>query len=369
MNQTPIPADEWTGRLDEIKSRAADWLDRRQVAGQPFGHFQLCAHAEVADELNAATGALELWVLLGLPLTDEQREQAVAHLQSFQNPATGLVIDSSWSIRQIKSNPRQSIDGDTFFSMTAVSALEALGATFLHPVRFLAQLSPEQLLKQTDLLAGAHTPAAIGDYAALIRTNQALNVPGADAQWEAVCRNLQERQDPVTGLWPAGEPGPLTPWVNRAFHLLRSTWNHAGEWFRGAEAMAAACLRAADDPSYYSWQTGYACNDLDLAHVLYSARCFTGLPRDEVARWAQARLPLILSVQKPDGGFSFFHDAAMVDHGGLRMSPGLAEGDTWGTLMYLGTIKMMVELGYPGLTVPWAFSQVHKVPERGLSWE
>ena len=67
----------------------------------------------------------------------------------------------------------------------------------------------------------------------------------------------------------------------------------------------------------------------------------------------------MLSVQKPEGGFSFYHETAMTDHAGLNMSIGAYEADTWGTLMYLGTLKMMVELGYPGLTAPWAFSHVH----------
>ena len=70
---------------------------------------------------------------------------------------------------------------------------------------------------------------------------------------------------------------------------------------------------------------------------------------------------MILDIHKPDGGFSFFHDRAMDRHCHLAISSGDAEGDLWGTLMYLGTIKLMVKMGYPELDVPWGFSKVHHV--------
>jgi len=51
----------------------------------------------------------------------------------------------------------------------------------------------------------------------------------------------------------------------------------------------------------------------------------------------------------------------MAQHGFITVSSGEAEGDLWGTLMYLGTIRMMVRLGYPELDVPWGISRVHHV--------
>jgi hypothetical protein len=122
------------------------------------------------------------------------------------------------------------------------------------------------------------------------------------------------------------------------------------------------CLAACRDERFYSWKTGYACNDLDLAHVLYSALRYTDHRREEAAEWTRERLPMILSVQKPDGGFSFYHDRAMDKHYLLEVSPAVPESDLWGTLMYMGTIHMMTRIGYPELTIPWSTSEVHKVP-------
>lgn len=366
MTLNPLSFEELPGRLAQIKNRVSAWLPQRQTPGQSFGHFQLCPHAEAADELNAATGALELWVMLGLPMSAEHHRQAVAHLLSFQNPLTGLVVDPSWAARQVSPNPSQLSEGDTFFTMTTTAALRALGAGFTIPARYLADTPPGELLTRTDLAGGCHNPFTVGDYGGLIQTHIRLGVPGAVEQWKAINRHMQVHQDGETGFWPAGQTERRTPSVNRAFHLLRSTWNQEEGWMRCPELLIDSCLAASEDPEFYSWQKGYACNDLDLAHVIYSARCASAYRKDEVAVWAQARLPMMLSVQKPDGGFSFFHEAAMIEHAGLRMSPGAAESDTWGTLMYLGTIKMMVELGYAGQTAPWAFSYAHRVPNNGL---
>jgi hypothetical protein len=52
----------------------------------------------------------------------------------------------------------------------------------------------------------------------------------------------------------------------------------------------------------------------------------------------------------------------MVKHNGINMSKGLFESDMWGTIMYLGTIKMMYKLIDRNIHVPWNYSQVHRIP-------
>jgi hypothetical protein len=207
----------------------------------------------------------------------------------------------------------------------------------------------------------------------LLEHNARVGVPGAASTRDEFLAAARAMQDTETGLWlgdHAGAPGrteaeigPLTPHINRTFHVIKFLYNTRNLPVPHAERMIDSCLAARDDVRFYSWETGFACNDLDLALVLYSASRWTDHRRQEIRDWARERLPLILAVQKPDGGFSFEHERAMQTHLRLRISPGVAEGDLWGTLMYLGTVKMMVHLGYPEVTVPWGFSTVHAVPE------
>lgn len=361
---TAIGIAEIDSVLARIKEHTADWLQSRRVPDTPFGHFSFSERAYADDELNAATGALELWVMLGLPLKEEQRREAVAHLRSYQDPDTGLVRDPTWKGRQRRENRHQLEKGDTFFTMTAACALEALGSTFLHPVAYLKELDGDTLAAQINLLGGAHSPFVMGDCAPLVRLNERLGIPSAAGQWRALMDMLEEKQDPLTGLWSDGKVSPpYTPYINRAFHFMRTTWNVVNHPYRFPERIIDTCLAAAWDPDYYSWERGFACNDLDLALMLYSSSRWTSHRCDDVAEWALKRLPSIIGVQKPDGGFSFRHESAMTEHAGIAMSPGEPEGDMWGTLMYLVTVKMMVELGYDGKTAPWSFNQVHAVPK------
>jgi hypothetical protein len=363
MNQAPLAHDEIERALERLRREVGDWVMERRTPGKTFGHFSLCRHSLVPGELNAATGAIELWVMLGLPLDDRERLEAVEYIRSHQNRDTGLVSDPSWANRQLAQNEDQLLKGDTFFTMTAASALKALGSHFRHPIAYLMGLSPEQLVMNTKLMAGSHQPFSIGDYGTLIFANRMLRVPNAESQWKAVCEQLERWQDATTGLWGNGPiHPPYTLYINLAFHLLRTTWNVERWAYPYAHRIVDTCLAAADDEAYYDWTRGSACNDLDLAVMLYSAAQWTNHREEEVVRWARRRLPMLLHVQQSDGGFSFYHTKAMTEHGGLRMSPGYPEGDTWGTIMYMGTIKMMVALGYPDIHVPWSFSQVHAVP-------
>ncbi len=366
MNSPPIQPDELARKLAHIKEHVTSWLRKRCVVGKPFGVFQLCANAFSQDgELNASTGALELWVMLGLPLSDNERKSAIQVLKAYQNRDSGLVTDPSWKSRQLGADSREADRGDTFFTMTSSSALKALGSRFDYPIRYLSEMTPEALINKTRITTGAHNPFAIGDFGELVRLNVQLGVTDASRQWERLMSYLVDIQDTQTGLWPRGQTyPPYVPHINRSFHLMRTTWNGISYPYARADRMIDTCLSAADDPQFYDWTHGYACNDLDLAVMLYSASRWTTYRTEDVSAWARHRLPLVLEVQKDDGGFSFFHDAAMRDHAGIAMSPGHSESDTWGTLMYMGTIKMMVELGYDTVSVPWTYSQVHCVPRR-----
>jgi hypothetical protein len=351
-------------RLIDVRDGLVRWLRCRQVdAGGKFGRFSLCAHALAEFELNAATTGIELWAMLGLELTEQDRAEAVEHLRGYQT-STGLVVDPSWRPRH-QTAPIERLDrGDPFFTMTTYWALRSLGSGLARPVAELAGRSGAELMARLRPLSGAHGAFAIGDWAALVESNRSLGVPGADEQGEALRTGIGRLQDPVTGLW---EPGggevkpPFTPAVNLAFHVLRSIHNVARIRPPHIDRMIDTCLAAADDVTHYGWGRGLACNDLDLALVLHTASCWSPHRRGEVAVWARERLPLILALHKQDGGFSFHHTHAMTEHGGYAMSPGAVESDGWGSLMYANTIKMMVELGYEGVTAPWRFGSVHHV--------
>jgi hypothetical protein len=364
----PISKAELQNNLTQIKGSVIAWLLLHQVNNQPFGHFKSCSNAFVPDELDAATAGIELWVMLGLSITEIQRKDAIQHLKSYQNPRTGLVIDPTWQDRQIQKNQAIFDSGDTFFTMTTCEALKALDAHFDYPIIYLSTISPEELISRTNLEFSALHPFSIGDYATLIVENCILGIPGAVGEWIALLDLILSNQDNITGLWPKGKVAPpFTPAINRAFHFLRSTWNLIDFPYQFVNQIIDSCLDAAIDMNYYGQNEGDACNDLDLSLILYSSSCWTRYRSAEIKKWAACHLPSIFRIQKLDGGFSYKHNNAMYVHNSISISPGLPEGDIWGTVMYMGTIKMMAELAYPGICVPWKFSHIHRVPQK-LNW-
>jgi len=348
--------------LDQLVAAVSAFLEARKTTGMPFGHFSQCAHALAADELSALCVALELWKMLGLPLKDGDLDYAVSRLRQSQHPETGLILDPTWEGRINPEGADKLIHGDSFFTRTAVCALRAWGRRFPRPVACVSQMTTSDLPDRILWNRGGHHRYSIGDFAVLLLHNKELGVAGAGELYQKLVEATESKQDPATGLWLEGDPADaLTPSINLTFHTIKFTFNVLNRPLRYPERIVDSCLAASRDNRFYSWKTGYACNDLDLAHVLYSALHYTDHRREEAAGWARERLPMILSVRKPDGGFSFYHDRSMDKHYLLEVSQSKPEGDLWGTLMYMGTIYMMVRIGYPELSVPWSTSEVHKV--------
>jgi hypothetical protein len=350
-------------KLQQVKEDVTRFLISCRSLGMPFGRFKTCAHAYMPHELDAATAGIELWVMLDLPINEQELGEAVRYLKSFQNPDTGLVFDRSWNERDANSEKKTWEKGDTFFTVTTIDALKALGARLEYPIHYLTNLSAERLISNTNSELSAQHPFAIGDYAALVAHNFGLNIPRAHEQWIAILKLLKHSQDSTTGLWTKGYVSPpYTPSINRTFHFLRSTWNLVDHPYLFVKQMIDSCLDALDEPQYY--KKGDACDDLDLAHVIYGASCWSSYRASEVKLWAAERLLQILDMQRSDGGFSYKNEKAMSMHNRIAISPGKGEGDIWGTFMYMGTIKMMTELAYPEIIVPWSFSKVHRVPKK-----
>lgn len=354
--------DEILPILDTIKQKAIHWLIEHQTKDGPFGSFICCKHAFSPGELDASTAGIELWVMLDLPMNDSQRKEAVNYIQSYQNPHTGLVIDHSWENR-FNNNPDRLTSGDTFFTATAIEALSALKSGFIYPIKYLEDVSTNELLSKIDLSISALHPFSIGDLGSLLINNIKCNSKTASEKWLAINELLQQKQNNQTGLWlDSKKSQPLAPAVNRTFHFLRSTWNYSNHPYINASEMIDSCLLVSRDKNYYGWEHGDACNELDLAFVIYSASIWTKHREEDIRNWAIDTLPSILFLQKDDGGFSYKHQKAMFQHNNIFISPGFPEGDIWGLLMYLGTIKMMAELAYPGILAPWKFSHLHRVP-------
>lgn len=362
MNQPPLSENEIEIAIGKIRKGAIQFLRSRRSCPDTPVLFSHCAHGYAEYEVNATHGALELWKVLGLPMVGKTLDAFVAYYNSLQREGDGLLEDPGWKSRLLK--PAIYDEGLVFFTRGGIAALKAWGKGLERPITYPLGLSTKQMLERMKWEQGAADPFFFGNLGVILMHNATLGVKGAKGQWESYLRLARELQDEESGLWiqPRGSRTRWTPHINRTFHIIKFIYNLQNRPIPRADRIIDTCLLAKDDQDYYSWEKGFACNDLDLALVLYSASRWTSHRRSEVARWARERLPMLLSVQKSDGGFSFYHDKAMDEHLMLRISPSKAESDMWGTLMYMGAINMMVAMGYPRIDRPWGFSVVHAVP-------
>lgn len=166
VNQQTLQA-----RLFALKAEVGGWLDKRRCPDEPFGRFSFCEGAMAPYELNASTGGIELWVMLGLPMDKEHKQQATAVLQEYQQPENGLVYDPAWEGRYIGCDRETARKTSFFFTMTAASALEALKTTYRYPIRYLTESSPDELVSKTTLTNAVGGPYGIGNYGTLLRVN------------------------------------------------------------------------------------------------------------------------------------------------------------------------------------------------------
>jgi hypothetical protein len=349
--------------LQHIHSEAVRFVKSRQSPGMPFGNFNQCRNAFAVSDFSARCTGLELWKALDLPFQKDALEEAFRSLRAFQDQYSGLVCIPEWIQQETYRSFMHTWNGDSFFTRSAVCTLNAWETDPLdHPVAYLRRLKPAEIPQSVHWERGGHHPFSIGDIVVLIRHNQRLGIPSASRQLEVFLKEIEKRQDPETGLWLADDTkSSLTPSINLTFHTIKFSYNADRRPLPYEERIIDSCLHACRDREQYGWKTGYACNDLDLALVLYSALRHTDYRREEAAEWARDTLPMILDIQKPDGGFSFYHEKAMDRHFLLKVSPGHKEGDLWGTLMYLGTIWMMTRIAYPELPIPWNPSEVHRI--------
>ena len=207
--------------LNTLHQDSIRFVQDRQTHGTPFGHFNHCQHAFAKDELSALTVGLELWKMLGIPLSDTDLTYTHQPMQDMQSAETGLMIDPSWEGRLRPEGDSMLVSGDTFFTRCTICALWAWDRQLIHPVAYLQALNPSQLLPCIYWGRGGHAHFTLWDLAVLLTHNQHIAAPGADQLFHSFLKAVEAKQDPATGLWLNGDPAEaLTPSINCSFHTV-----------------------------------------------------------------------------------------------------------------------------------------------------
>lgn len=279
--------------------------------------------------------AVEIAAMFARTPTQIPVTELAATMRSWQDPASGLVIDP-WRTHPPAADPLD--DGQALYdTFSAAYALEQLGAALPHPVRVVDALPPDELNARLDALPWATNAWAAGAWIDAYATALHLNAKhfSSGRGPEPLFGWLLTRADPTTGLWgsPTGDDR-LQP-VNGFYRLTRGAHAQFDLPVPYPQATIDTVLAHAGDTRYFRADRGNACNVLDVAHPLWLCGKQIRHRHGEIAAWAQEQLTRAVSGWVENAGFSF-----ELEHGDTPDSrPSLQ-----GTEMWLAITCLLAEL-------------------------
>ncbi|WP_409343175.1 DapH/DapD/GlmU-related protein [Paenibacillus sp. MBLB4367] len=281
--------------------------------------------------VRAWCDAVELAAMFGQLPPGFSREELVARLQGFQDPATGLLPDP-WKLPDERTNdPARMSDHLSRYHILAVGyALETLGAAFLHPIRVIEEMPAEALYRQLEQLPWETNAWGCGDWIDAYATGLYFNRKqfGSQQAPDALFGWLLLHADRYTGLW--GKPTAKEQWlqpVNGFYRLTRATYAQFGVPLPYPQMTIDTVLAHTRNAAFFRPDLGNACNVLDVIHPLWLCLKQTDYRRPEIEQWAAGQIDRILSRWVPGEGFSF-----PLEH---TEAPGLQGSEMWLSILYL----------------------------------
>lgn len=340
-------ADAVARFADEARDQAATVLDRCWDAertlfsdkpGSPATVRAQCDAIEIAD------------LLLGAAPPHLPRDEQVARLRSWQDPATGMVGELRPDGRVAPVRHERFDDSASYHVLCVGYALDLLGARFDHPVQVVAEATAADLVTELDALPWRDQAWAAGHWVDVLGTAQLWNlrrkVVSAGAV-DSVLGWLLLHADPQTGMWgcPTTTEG-LLQMVNGYYRATRGTFAQLGVPVPHPEAVIDTVLTHLRDVRFFRPERQTACNVLDVAHPLWLTRG-SGHRTEEVVRRAEQLLRDALCCWTTDAGFGFQAQHPTTVGAGAT-TPGLQGTEMWLAIIWLlaDIVGVSDHLGY-----------------------
>lgn len=346
--------------VDRAREQAPDVLAR---CWQPDGGGRFTDAPGASATVRAQCDAIEIADLLtgGPPVQLPAGEQA-ERLRAGQDPETGLV--PPFEEADPSTDPEQLPDGDAAYHVLCVGyALDLLGTGFRHPVRAVARLGADPLVRLLDALPWAtaawgagHRVDAVGT---ALRWNLERGCPGGGTA-EALFGWLTLHADPGTGMWgTVPGSGERLQVVNGFYRATRGTFAQFGVPLPYPRQVVDTVLAHVTDDRLFAPERQNACNVLDVAHPLWLAGRQTAHRRADVTEVARRLLRDALGRWVDGQGFGFaapHPETTRIPAARIpAMSPGLQ-----GTEMWLAIIWYLADLAGLGALVDYRPRGVHR---------
>ncbi len=242
--------------------------------------------------------AIEIASAFGLTPEGRSAAEWIKALQSFQDPATGLVPEHiPDDSRFDPPAPNKPSLKDRYNTMAVRYALECLGSPMPHLVHHSENIDAACLIATLDSLTWKESSWGAGHwidcYASCLDANRLYF--HKVAQLETLFAWLNSHVDPVTGLW--GNWTKAERWlqpVNGFYRLTRGTYAQFGRPLPAPERAIDTLLLHMDDPEFFASGRGNACNVLDVVHPLWLCSRQTKYRFEEGRVWVEERLAMVI---------------------------------------------------------------------------
>lgn len=230
------------------------------------------------------------------------------HLQTAQNPETGLFVDPRLHPDHIEIGS-PGIDyvtqQTTYF---AVAALDALQQRPHHNLKFATDLAQNQKIERWLTQLDWSQPWAASNWVMFLATalytewqwyddNLALAGVHTVLDW------LDEHQDPETGLWGIMETVPLAHSMAAAYHFVPYYFCLSRKLHYVHKMIDSTLSLQADDGLFHPSGGGDSCLDVDAIDILVKCSLVTSYRADDIELALGRAYIGLMANQTKDGGF------------------------------------------------------------------
>lgn len=338
------------------------WIRQLQIPGKP-GYFTFCKKENLFfpsenSGLDASALALKIYYIIGAlhKISQEDKSQWLDFIRSFQQDReTGRIMrrrkQSGFFLDQIflKQADRQlgwfRRDLNTRRAVTrqACAALMCAGSGPRSPVTAI----PDRvdLAKRYLHSFDWNLPWGAGSHVShlVFFLNMNKNIFGIHKPYNqcipVIFEWLDQIRKPDTGSWYTGNPSTAQK-INGAMKIL-TAYGVLNKAIETPELLIDFCLNAINQDD--------GCHNADILFVLHYCHKYTDYRKEDIQAFCWKRIEVIEQFRKSDGAFSFYPDKSQTMIYGVPIARGEAESDLHGTILFLWSLKMIVDiLGYTG---------------------
>lgn len=293
-----------------LKQRTFEWVESLAVPGPEFGRFKMSASTD--DTIFTSCFAAFLYDLLGGfdTLSDEQKQQWLDYILSYQDEATGLFMDNFDSERNLSA--AHDLRYVTWQLTTfCISAVTALGGKLRFPLKFIEQENLRDPARIAEILEGLNwkNPWGAGNLAMFLGIMLIADVeyhgrdPASDAAVKAYFDWHDGYQNRNTGFWGEGRVNDYHNGLFGAYHQYLLYFYCARELHCKQQIMDRTISFQNIDGMFAPQMGGGACEDVDAIDTLVQCYLATGYRKDDVESVLRKNYDALMALEAPGGGF------------------------------------------------------------------